>query len=167
MQTLALPLRSYKPYLWATAFVAGNILFPQLFHAVGLGGKAFLPILFFTLIAASRFGVACGILTAVASPLINNLLFGMPGAEMLAVIVVKAVVLATVVGLFVQHKGRLTMGAGLLGVAHYQVVRLAVFVPLPGSLSAAWGDVAISWPGMVLQLVAVWVLTRIPAGKEA
>lgn len=167
IQTLALPLKSYKTYLWATAFVIGNLLFPQLLHSVGFGGKILLPILFFTLIAASRFGLACGLLTAVASPLINNLLFGMPTAEMLAVIVIKSVVLAVIIGLAVQKNGTLTLAAGVLAIVLYQLIGMLFFALFTHSLSAAWADVAMSWPGMALQMIAVLVLTQLPVKKEA
>lgn len=164
-QTLSLPLKSYKTYLWAALFVAGNIALPQLFHTVGLGGQAFLPILFFTLIAAARYGVVCGLVTAVASPLVNHLLFGMPGAEMLPVILVKSVVLASVIGFAVRKTGKLTLANGVAGIATYQLVGMAFFALSTGSLVAVWNDVLISWPAMATQVIAILVMLQLPARK--
>ena len=49
-----------KTYLFATLFVIGNIVLPQLAHTVPQGGFIFLPIYFFTLIAAYKYGWQAG-----------------------------------------------------------------------------------------------------------
>ena len=67
-----------KTYLFAAMFVLGNLLLPQLAHLVPQGGFIFLPIYFFTLIAAYKYGIHVGLLTAILSPLANYLIFGMP-----------------------------------------------------------------------------------------
>ena len=54
-----------KTYLFALLFVAGNIALPQLCHLVPYGGPTLLPIYFFTLIAAYKYGFQVGLLTAV------------------------------------------------------------------------------------------------------
>ncbi len=83
-----------KTYLFATLFVAGNIILPQLAHFVPNGGPMLLPIYFFTLIAAYKFGIRTGMLTAILSPVINSLLFGMPMLAMLPIILIKSSLLA-------------------------------------------------------------------------
>ena len=45
-----------KTYLAASLFIVGNILFPRLFHLIPLGGLTWLPIYFFTLIGAYKYG---------------------------------------------------------------------------------------------------------------
>jgi hypothetical protein len=45
-----------KTYLAAALFVAGNIALPQLCHTVHLGGPTWLPIYFFTLVGAYKYG---------------------------------------------------------------------------------------------------------------
>ena len=82
---LNLSVANVRTYLFAVLFVGGNMLLPQLCHLMPDGGKIFLPIYFFTLIASYKFGLKVGILTAVLSPLCNHLLFGMPPAGMLPV----------------------------------------------------------------------------------
>ena len=67
-----------RTYLMAALFIAGNMALPQLFHLIPQGGITWLPIYFFTLIGAYKFGWKVGLLTAVLSPVINSLLFGMP-----------------------------------------------------------------------------------------
>ena len=94
----SLPFSSVRTYLTAAIFILGNILLPQLFHLVPQGGVTWLPIYFFTLIAAYRYGWRVGLLTAVASPLVNSLIFGMPAVAGLPAIILKSILLASVAG---------------------------------------------------------------------
>ena len=73
MQTTTVRLYSLgygqaKTYWTAFLFVAGNVLLPQLCHLFPLGGVRWLPIYFFTLVGAYKYGWRVGLLTAVASP---------------------------------------------------------------------------------------------------
>ena len=79
-------LNELKTYLFVLLFVAGNIILPQLCHLIPDGGKMFLPIYFFTLVASYKYGVKVGLMTAVLSPIINSLLFGMPAFALLPAI---------------------------------------------------------------------------------
>ena len=78
----------------AALFIAGNMALPQLFHLIPQGGITWLPIYFFTLIGAYKFGWKVGLLTAILSPIINSLLFGMPLPAVLPAILLKSVLLA-------------------------------------------------------------------------
>ena len=49
---LNLSVVNVRTYLFAVLFVGGNMLLPQLCHLMPDGGKIFLPIYFFTLIAS-------------------------------------------------------------------------------------------------------------------
>ena len=86
--------REMRTYMFALLFIVGNIVLPQLCHLFPKGGLIMLPIYFFTLIAAYKFGFRVGLLTAVLSPLINSVLFGMPPAAALPIIMIKGVLLA-------------------------------------------------------------------------
>lgn len=88
-----------RTYLMAALFIAGNMALPQLFHLIPQGGITWLPIYFFTLIGAYKFGWKVGLLTAVLSPVINSLLFGMPLPAVLPAILLKSVLLAAAAGL--------------------------------------------------------------------
>jgi hypothetical protein len=167
IQSLALPLKSYRTYLWAGVFVAGNVLLPQLCHTVGMGGQALLPILLFTLVAAARYGLACGLMTAVLSPLVNNLIFGMPAGEMLVILTVKSLVLAATVGMLVHRTGQLKFSHGVIAIAAYQLAGFALTAALTGSTDAAWTLLAAGWPAMILQLLAVLFLIRPAKGQKA
>ena len=87
-----------RTYLAASLFIVGNILFPQFFHLIPQGGITWLPIYFFTLIGAYKYGWKVGLLTAVLSPIINSSLFGMPMPVVLPAILLKSVLLAIAAG---------------------------------------------------------------------
>ena len=84
-----------RTYLAASLFIVGNILFPQFFHLIPQGGITWLPIYFFTLIGAYKYGWKVGLLTAVLSPIINSSLFGMPMPVVLPAILLKSVLIGT------------------------------------------------------------------------
>ena len=98
-----------RTYLMAALFIAGNMALPQLFHLIPQGGITWLPIYFFTLIGAYKFGWKVGLLTAVLSPIINSLLFGMPLPAVLPAILLKSVLLAGS-----RYSGRMGYGGQLL-----------------------------------------------------
>ena len=103
MQTTAVRLYTWgyaetKTYLAALLFVLGNIVLPQLFHLVPQGGMTWLPIYFFTLVGAYKYGWRVGLLTAIFSPLVNSVLFGMPPVGALPAILLKSVLMAVIGG---------------------------------------------------------------------
>lgn len=63
----ALQYNSAKTYLVAALFILGNIVLPQLCHLIPQGGVTWLPIYFFTLVGAYKYGWRVGLLTALAS----------------------------------------------------------------------------------------------------
>lgn len=159
-QTATLRLTNYATYMWALAFTLGNVLLPELCHSFNLGGKAFLPIMFFTLIAAARFGVNCGMLTAVLSPLISMLLFGMPSGIMLAAVVLKSVIIALAAGLMLHKAIPFTFVNILLLVIGYQLFGFVVEGALFFGFETSWNDLLISYPGAAIQVVGLWLVMR-------
>lgn len=140
-------------YRIAALFVIGNIALPQLCHLVPSGGPMLLPIYFFTLVAAYKYGWKVGVLTAVASPLVNSALFAMPAPAVLPAILTKSLLLAAAAG-FAARKFRRVSLLLLLGVVlFYQVIGSAAEWALTGSLSAAMQDFRIGIPGMLLQIL--------------
>ena len=107
----SLPFSDVKAYLLAALFVAGNIALPQLCHLVPNGGPTWLPIYFFTLVAAYKFGLRVGLMTAVLSPVLNHLLFAMPALAVLPAILVKSCLLAGVSAWLARRVGRVSFGA--------------------------------------------------------
>ena len=159
--TVFYPVRSrwsdVRTWLFVALFAGGNLLLPQLCHLTPSGGKIFLPIYFFTLIAAYKFGPRVGLATAVLSPVLNAALFGMPPLAVLPIILVKSTLLAVLAAYVSSHK-KLSLLYVLAVVLGYQVIGSAIEWVLDGSFAAATGDFTIGIPGMLMQVIGGWAL---------
>ena len=154
--------REMRTYLFATLFVIAGIVLPQLCHLIPQGGLMLLPIYFFTLIAAYKFGIRVGLLTAVLSPLVNSALFGMPAVAALPIIIIKGVLLAGAAA----WMARRSKGASLLAligvVLAYQLLGGFIEWAMTGSLASALQDWKLGYPGMILQAVGGWLILNHP-----
>ncbi len=161
LRLYALDFSQSKTYLAAGLFVVGNLLLPQLLHQLPQGGATWLPIYLFTLIGAYKYGWKVGLLTALLSPVANTLLFGMPSAAMLPVLLVKSTILALLAGYVAQRTQRATLlqlGVVILG---YQLLGSLFEWALVGNLHQALQDLRLGLPGMLLQLVGGWVVINL------
>lgn len=149
-----------KTYLFVALFVAGNILLPQLCHLVPNGGHIFLPIYFFTLIASYKYGMKVGLLTAVLSPAVNSLLFGMPAAAAVSGIMIKSVFLAVAAAWIAEKSNKVSLWTILAVVLAYQFFGTMVEWLMEGSLVAAATDFRMGIPGMLIQLFGGWFLIK-------
>ena len=150
--------REMRTYIFALLFIAGNIVLPQLCHLFPQGGLIMLPIYFFTLIAAYKFGFRVGLLTAILSPLVNSALFGMPPAAALPIIMIKGVLLAGAAA-WMASKSKGASLLALIGVViAYQLLGGLIEWAMTGSLASALQDWKLGWPGMLLQAVGGWLV---------
>lgn len=161
-----LTITNYRTYLFAVLFIAGNVLLPQLCHLVPDGGKIWLPIYFFTLIASYKFGIKVGLLTALLSPLCNHFLFGMPPAGMLPVLLVKSSLLAIVASWIASKSQKLSLWHIAAVVLVYQITGGMAEWGISGSLTAALQDFRMGFPGMLLQIVGGWIVLKLLAKYE-
>lgn len=159
-KTYSLSLRSAQAWLIAGLFVVGNIVLPQLCHLIPQGGLILLPIYFFTLIGAYKYGFGVGVVTALLSPVINSLLFGMPAAAMLPIILIKSLLLAGAASWMAARMGRVTILALVAVVLGYQVVGSLAEWAVTGSLAAAVQDFRLGMPGMALQVVGGYAVIK-------
>lgn len=160
IQLYSLTYRDAKAYLLALAFIIGNIVLPQLCHLIPQGGLILLPIYFFTLVGAYKYGWQVGLLTAVASPIVNSLLFGMPAPAVVPVILIKSVLLAIAAGLMAHHTKRVSM-LSLLGVVlAYQVIGGLAEWAIKGTISAPLQDFQLGLPGLIFQVVGGFLVIR-------
>ena len=153
-------LANTKTYLFAAIFVLGNLLLPQLAHLIPQGGFIFLPIYFFTLIAAYKYGIHVGLLTAVLSPLANNLLFGMPPSAVLPVIIIKSVILAIAAAVAAKHFGKVSFLGILLAILAYQLIGTGIEWAMTQNFFTAVQDFRIGVPGMLIQLVGGYFVLK-------
>ena len=149
-----------KTYLWAMVFVACNLILPQVFHLIPQGGIIFSPLSLVILAGAYKFGWKTGLLAALASPLVNHAITGMPAWEVMPVMTLKLAVLALVAGFAAQRFKTVSLPL-LIGVV---LVSLAIgclgeFI-LTGGIAATIADFTIGWPGLLLQVFGAWLILK-------
>ncbi|WP_373136425.1 ECF transporter S component [Bacteroides sp. HPS0048] len=165
MQTTTVKLYTLgytKPetYLAASLFVLGNIALPQIFHLMPQGGIIWLPIYFFTLIGAYKYGWKVGLLTAVFSPVVNSFLFGMPLPVSLPAILLKSVLLAVSAGYVAHRYDKVSISLLLGTVLFYQLVGTLGEWGMKRDFYLAVQDFRIGIPGMLLQVFGGYVFIK-------
>ncbi|MDE7101366.1 MAG: ECF transporter S component [Bacteroidales bacterium] len=165
IQPITLSFKQAKTYAVASLFIVGNIVLPQLCHLIPQGGLRWLPIYFFTLTGAFLYGRNVGLLTALISPVVNSLLFGMPAAESLPSILLKSVLLAVLAGYAASHfrRANLLVLAGI--VLGYQALGTLGEWALKGDLYVALQDFRIGIPGMLVQIFGGWLFINLLAPR--
>lgn len=149
-----------KTWLAATLFIVGNIALPQLFHLVPQGGVTWLPIYFFTLVGAYKYGWKVGLLTAIASPFVNSLMFGMPAFGSLSSILLKSVLLAIAAGYTARRWQKVSLSLMLAVVLFYQVTGTLGEWMMKSSFYDAIQDFRIGVPGMLLQIFGGYLFIK-------
>ena len=162
MQTTTVKLYTWnyaeaKTYLASLLFVLGNIALPQLFHLIPQGGMTWLPIYFFTLVGAYKYGWRVGLLTAILSPLANSALFGMPTVSDLPAILLKSVLMAVIGGYVAARFHKATILLLTLVVLSYQVLGTLGEWTMKGDFWLAIQDFRMGIPGMLFQVFGGWV----------
>lgn len=149
-----------KTYMVALLFVIGNIALPQICHTVHMGGPTWLPIYLFTLVGAYKYGWRVGLLTAVFSPLVNSVLFGMPAPAALPAILLKSVLLAGIAGYTAHRFQKVSVVLMLMVVLGYQILGTLGEWILKGDFFLAAQDFRIGLPGMLLQVLGGYVSVK-------
>lgn len=154
-----LKLTQTDAYLKSALFVAANLLLPYLFHLIPGGGIMFLPIYFFTLVAAQRYGYQVALLTAVMTPILGNLIGGAPAAAMIPDMLFKGGSLA-MFGYFMAQKVENKFLASLTAVlASWAFVGL-VELPFTGA-AYAFQDFVTGLPGMAMMVLGSWGINKL------
>ena len=156
----SLTFSELRTYLYATLFVIGNVALPQLCHLIPNGGPMLLPIFFFTLIAAYKYGFVAGLLTAVLSPLVNFLMFGMPKAAMLPFVLLKSVLLAVAAAYAARRFGKVSLPLLIAVVLFYQLLGTAVQCLVLGDMASVLPMLCTAVPGMLIQVLLGYVIIR-------
>jgi hypothetical protein len=149
-----------KTYLWASIFVACNLVLPHVFHLIPQGGIIFAPLSLVILIGAYKLGWKVGLIAALASPLVNHLLTSMPAWPVLVVMTFKLVVLALIAGFTAQHFKRVSWFL-LIGVVLSSLIIGGLGeLLLTGGIEATIQDFTIGWPGILLQVVGAYLVCK-------
>lgn len=156
----SLTLKDHKSYMFAALFVVGNILLPQLCHLVPNGGLILLPIYFFTLIAAYKYGWRVGLMCAIASPLVNHALFGMPAMAVLPIILIKSTLLVAAASIIANRTQKVTLALLTLVVLAYQIIGTAIEWAIVKDFYVAIQDFRIGVPGMAIQIIGGYLVLK-------
>lgn len=156
----SLDYREVKTYLVTSSFISGNLALPQLFHLLPQGGITWLPIYFFTLIGAYKYGWRVGLLTAVLSPVMNSWLFGMPLPEVLPSILLKSVLLAAAASYTAQHYRRISLPILAIVILFYQIAGTLGEWVMTKDFLLAVQDFRIGLPGMGMQLFGGYLIIK-------
>ncbi len=155
-----------RTYLFVFLFAGGNLILPQLCHLIPSGGLILLPVYFFTLIASYKFGLKVGLFTAICSPLLNAVLFGMPVMAALPVILLKSCLLAVAAAYVAATFKKISLIHLLMVVLIYQIAGSLAEWGITSSFAAATQDLTIGIPGMLIQIFGGWLLLKKLADYE-
>ena len=159
-QPLQLKWSDFTTYFLVLVFAAGNLILPQLCHLIPSGGLIFLPIYFFTLIAAYKFGMKVGLATALLSPLANSFIFGMPPMAFLPVILIKSCLLAIAAASIAEYSKKISIFQIVLVVLIYQLMGSSIEWMITQNISSAVTDLTTGIPGMLIQVFLGWYLLK-------
>ena len=149
-----------QAYLWAMVFVACNLILPQVFHLIPQGGIIFAPLSFVILAGAYKFGWKTGLLAALASPLVNHAITGMPAWGVMPVMTLKLAIIALVAGLAAQRFKTISLPLVITVVLVSMVFGALGELVIMGGISATISDVTIGWPGILLQVFGTWLIVK-------
>ena len=146
-------LTRIKLYSFVLLFTAGNLILPYFCHTIPNGGKILLPLFFFTLIASYKFGIKAGLLTAVISPLLNNLLFDNPPLALLYDIILKSVLLVFIASYISKKTQKISLVLLAAVVILYQLAGEFAQWMITGSIQNSYSSLIVEIPGMVIQVI--------------
>jgi len=151
-------LAEYRTYLLSLLFAISGLATLYIFHHINLAGQIFLPIYFFILIGAYKFGWRVGIITAILAPLLSFSLSGMPALLILPFVIIKGCLLAAIAGFTANKLGRLSVLSILSAVIGYQLLGLVITYLFTHNINLALMDLRIGYPGLLLQVIGGYVL---------
>lgn len=159
-------------YLFTAIFIALDAGVPWVFHQFHLAGATFLPMHYFVLLGGLLFGWRAGLIIGLFTPLVSYGLSGMPALPVLPQIVVELSFYGITAGIL-REKLHLRIfwalsGAMLAGrlALLLTVSILSIFVTVhspvgfaANPLAAVWTTVEQGWPGIVIQLSCISLIT--------
>ncbi len=159
-----------KTYLFSVIFVAGNVILPYILHYFYFGAyplaKIFLPIYFFVLIGAYKFGWKVGILTALFSPIVSFGLTQMPPSPILFFVIIKGLILASIAGFLAKKYKVLSFFYLLFVIVLYQGLGSLIIYFLTQNTNLAFFDWRIGYPGLLVQLFLGYFVLKLLQGYE-
>ena len=159
--------------------IVAAVLLPQMVHGIGVVtgvggmlGQILLPMYIPVFVIGFYRGPVSGILTGLFAPLISFWMTGMPAMNILPYMMIELIAIGALAGLLAKSKGA-ALWRVLMVQAGAKAVRSLIFAgnlyfATEGALtvSAVFGDVVRSIPGILLQLVVVTVLLKMKEKED-
>ncbi len=158
-----LSLGDVRLYLATSALILGNVLLPSAIHRIPDGGRIFLPLFFFTLIAGWRFGAVAGLLTGLLSPLANHVLTGMPPFPILQAIMAQSALLGVLASVLASRSRRPSLPVlAVVVLLHQALILFPQF--LQAGARPALATLELRVPGLLFQVFGgyglLWFMGR-------
>ena len=182
---LTMKFTDARTYGIIAVFVILSMSVPWVFHQFHLAGATYLPMHVFIFIAALAGGWQAGVIVGLLTPFASYFVSGMPALTVLPQIAVEVAVYGLLAGLL-RHRYNLRVVWALLGallggrlallvaVAIIQLATGNVYSPLGPAATppaAVWHTVALSWPGILIQLALIptifWIAGRYTLKKRS
>jgi len=152
MPPLTLNFNQLKFYIVILIFVTLSVLTPAFLHTFSIGGRIVLPLYFFVLIAGYQFGWKAGVLTALLSPILSNLISGMPTEFILILVILKSIILGFSAGIIAKTLKQISFKGIFLSILIYQILGLIIEFLLSGQINLFISDITVGYPGLLIQL---------------
>jgi hypothetical protein len=157
-------LTEYMTYIFSLVLIAGSTMFPYVLHHFYLAGQVFLPIYFFVLVGAYKFGWKVGVMTGISSAFISFALTGMPMIAILPFVIIKVILLALLASFFARKIGKLSMLTMLLIVASYQLAGFSIVYLFTHNFALSAADLVSGYPGLLLEIIGGYALLKFIGG---
>jgi len=171
----AIKYTDIRSYVFTFIFVSLSTATPWVFHQFHLAGPIFLPMHFFVLMAGLLFGWRAGLMVGLSTPIISFAISGMPAVVLLPQIIAEVSIYGLAAGILRERfnlqviwsligamvGGRLAL---LLVLSTAYLVKGATYSPLSvytvaaaeaNPLASLWSTIALSWPGIIIQLISI------------
>ncbi|HUV31703.1 MAG TPA: ECF transporter S component [Acidobacteriota bacterium] len=164
------PYSTSSRALWLThsaLYLALALVLPVGFHALGLGGRIFLPMHITVLLAGFLAGPASGLVVGLLAPGLSHLVTGMPPSYAVPLMSLELPVYGLIAGLAYIRLGLNVYIALLIAIVFGRVMfgigmlLLGLFMELPYSVAfffSSAGPIVTGLPGLAIQIVIVPVL---------
>ena len=156
--TYELKLTQTKAYIKSALFIAANIALPHLFHLIPGGGVMFLPIYFFTLVAAMRYGWQVGLLTSIMSPVLGWLIFSAPAFALVPDMLLKGALLVGTASFAKKYLG-ISLLSNIVAVASAFAIAGLLELSFLGA-NIAFQDFVTGLPGMAMMILGSWLINK-------
>ncbi|HWR83448.1 MAG TPA: ECF transporter S component [Candidatus Deferrimicrobium sp.] len=151
-------------------YLALAILLPVAFHALGAGGRVFLPMHIPVLLAGFLIGPAGGLAVGLLAPALSNLLTGMPPTYAVVLMSTELPMYGLVAGItysqlrlniYVSLIIAMVVGRIMFGLSLFV---LGLFIDLPYSAATFFstgGAIVAGLPGIALQIIIIPVIVSV------